>query len=85
MATLAMDTQVTDAGDRSYLTGQFKHDSAVDRYLNGLSLLHVKCRISAVTMVSSEQGGEFSLCLDATEAEKPGVCWYAFSREISWP
>ena len=36
-----------------------KNDPAVDRYLDGLSLLHVKCRTLAVTMVSSEQGDEF--------------------------
>ena len=37
-----------------------KHDPAVDRNLDGISILHVECCTSAVTMVSSEYGDEFS-------------------------
>ncbi len=41
-----------------------KHNPAVDRNLDRLSVLHVECRTSAVTMVSSEHGDEFSAAFD---------------------
>lgn len=36
-----------------------QHNPAVDGYLDGLPVLHVKCRTLAVTVLSSEHGDEF--------------------------
>lgn len=36
-----------------------KHDSIVDKHLDGLFVLHVECRILVVTMISFEHEDEF--------------------------
>lgn len=44
--------------------GSIKHNPTIDRNLDGLSVLYIKCHTSAVTIVSSEYRDKFSTKLN---------------------
>jgi len=54
---------------RIYLSekSSIKYDSTVDRYLDGLSVLYIEYRISAVTIVSFEHKDKFSVVFNKSD------------------